>query len=138
MSEKGKEKKEKSDLDDEQLKSSADTENWKKISPDENEVTKQSTIINSRIKRYNERDRRRSIEYKKIKKENKYWAKEDEILRTHIPYNGDGTKSPHILINKWFHRLKKNCIVLKDPREEGDRKNCKIFYEIDFVGENVK
>ena len=42
---------------------------------------------------------------KERKKESKYWAKEDEILLTHIPYKGDSTKSPHILINKWFHQF---------------------------------
>ena len=76
------------------------------MSPDENEMMKPSATVNSRIKRCNERDRQRSIEYEKMKKEDKYWEKEDKILFTHIPYNDDVTKSPHILINKWFHRLK--------------------------------
>ena len=49
----------------------------------------------------------------KIRKEKNYWDKEDEILESHIPYGSDGTKSPHILINKWFHRLRGNCIALK-------------------------
>ena len=73
-----------------------------------------------------------------MKKETKYWVREDELLLTHIPYSGDSTKSPHILINKWFHRLKKNCIVLKNPRENNDKSNCKVFYDVDFIGENVK
>ena len=92
----------------------------------------------SRRKRYSERDRSRSIENKRNKKESKYWAKEDEILLTHTPYNGDSTKSPHILINKWFHWLKKNDIALKSPRENKEKRNRKIFYEIDFIGENIK
>ena len=57
----------------------------------------------SRTKRINERDKRRSIEYKKRKKEKKYCTKEDDILLTLIPYDGVSTRSPHILINKWFH-----------------------------------
>ena len=93
---------------------------------------------NSRLKRNGQRDRRRSVNFKRKKKETKYWAKEDELLLTHIPYGGESTKSPHILINKWFHRLKKNCIVLKNPRENDDRKNRKIFYDIDFIGENIQ
>ena len=58
---------------------------------------------NSCIKRINERDKCRSIEHKRMKKEKKYWTKEDNLLLTHIPYNGESTNSPHILINKWFH-----------------------------------
>ena len=73
-----------------------------------------------------------------MKKEKNYWTKEDDLLLTHIPYNGQSTKSPHILINKWFHRLKKNYIVLKTPREIGEMKKRKIYYEIDFMGENIK
>ena len=92
----------------------------------------------SRLKRNGRRDRRRSVKHKRMKKETKYWVREDELLLTHIPYGGDTTKTPHILINKWFHRLKKNCIVLKNPRENNDKSNRKIFYDIDFIGENVK
>ena len=77
----------------------------------------------SRRKRYSERDRSRSIENKRNKKESKYWAKEDEILLTHTPYNGDSTKSPHILINKWFHRLKKKLhCSQKSTREQRQEK----------------
>ena len=74
---------------------------------------------------------------KKSKKKKKYFKREDHILDTHIPYNGDATKSPHILIQKWFHRLRENCIVLKMPQEEGKLKNRLIHYEIDYIGRNV-
>ena len=70
----------------------------------------------------NKRDKLRSIEHKRMKKENNYWTKEDDLLLTHIPYNGVTTKSPHILINKWFNRIKKNCFILKSPRENGKKK----------------
>ena len=73
-----------------------------------------------------------------MKEEKKDWTKEDDLLLTHITYNGETTKSPYILINKWFHRLKKNCTILKSPRENGKKKNRKIFYDVDFIGENVK
>ena len=97
-----------------------------------------NSTANSRLKRNGQRDRRRSVHIKRTKKETKYWAKEDELLLTHIPYGSESTKSPHILINKWFHRLKKNCIVLKNPRENDNQRNRKIFYDVDFIGENVK
>ena len=68
---------------------------------------------NSRKKGTNGRDKKRSIKKKEIKRENMYWDKEDEILLSHIQYNFDSTKSLHILINKWYHRLQDNSIVLK-------------------------
>ena len=87
------------------------------------------STTDSRLKRNGQRDRRRSVKLKQMKKETKYWVREDELLLTHIPYSGDSTKSPHILINKWFHHLKKNCIILKNPRENNDKSNCKIFLQ---------
>ena len=62
---------------------------------------------------------------------------EDQILETHIPYNWDLTKSPHILINKWYHRLRDNCVVLKNPRESGSSNERKIFYDVDSIGKNI-
>ena len=57
--------------------------------------------MKSAVKRNVERDRRKSVRTKKKnRKEKSYWEKEDEILGSHIPYGGDATKSPHILINK--------------------------------------
>ena len=41
----------------------------------------------SRTKRMKERNKCRSIEHKRMKKENNYWTKEDNFLLTHIPYN---------------------------------------------------
>ena len=90
-------------------------------------VNKKGAAIDSRLKRISERDRRRSITQKQMKRENKYWAKEDNILHTHIPYDGTSTKSPHILVNKWFHWLKSNFIVLKSPWENGDKKSEDIL-----------
>ena len=84
------------------------------------------------------RDKKMSMKNKKTKRDEKKWLKEDQILLTHIPYNCDSTKSPHILLNKWYHRLSDNCIVLSKPREIGSSKNRQIYYDIDFVGKNVK
>ena len=98
---------------------------------------KNENSINSRIKRNINRDRRRSMKYKKSKKEKKYWEQEDQILSTHIPYGGYATKSPHILINKWFHRWRENSIILKRPQEEGNLKDRQIHYEISYIGRNI-
>ena len=57
--------------------------------------------IKSSMKRNINRDRRRSIQYKKKKKKkSNIGIKKDKILESHIPYDGDATKSPHIPINK--------------------------------------
>ena len=98
---------------------------------------KNNSPINSRIKRNIDRDRRRSMRYKRTKKEKKYWDREDEILASHIPYDGDATKSPHILINKWFYRWRENCIILKHPHEEGNLKDRQIHYEVSYIGHNI-
>ena len=71
-------------------------------------------------KRIDKRDKKRSMNYKKMKRENKHFDQEEQIIESHIPYNYASTKSPHILINKWIYRLQKNCIVLKNPSEQGD------------------
>ena len=92
----------------------------------------------SQHKRMVRRDKKMSMKNKKLKKEEKKWSNEDQILLTHIPYNCDSTKSPHILINKWYHRLSDNCIVLSKPREINSSKNRQIYYDIDFIGKNVK
>ena len=98
---------------------------------------KNDDSINPRIKRNIDRDRRRSMQCKRTKKEKKYWAREDEILASHIPYDGDATKSPHILINRWFYRWRENCIILKCPQEEGNLKDRQIHYEISYIGHNI-
>ena len=100
--------------------------------PDEN-------LISPPKKRINKRDKKLSIDAKKHKKVMKYWAKEDKILETHIPYNNMSTRSPLVHINKWFHRISDNCIVLKNPREIGQSaKERKIYYDVDSVGKNIE
>ena len=78
------------------------------------------------------------MNYKKVERENKYFDQKGKIMESHIPYNCASTKSPHILITKWFYRLQKNCIVLKNPSETGRLKDRKIFYEVDSIGENIR
>ena len=97
-----------------------------------------SGAVSSSKKRVHRRDKKMSEKNRRKKKGERFWEKEDRILDSHIPYNGISNRSPHILINKWYHRLCDNCIVLKPPTEIGDNKNRKIFYEIDQIGKNVK
>ena len=78
------------------------------------------------------------MNYKKVERENKHFDQKGKIMESHIPYNCASTKSPHILITKWFYRLQKNCIVLKNPSETGRLKDRKIFYEVDSIGENIR
>ena len=92
----------------------------------------------SQHKRMVRHDKKMSMKKKKLKREEKKWFSEDQILLTHIPYNCDSTKSPHILINKWYHRLSDNCIVLSKPREIGSSTNRQIYYDIDVIGKNIK
>lgn len=97
-----------------------------------------SDAVSSSQKRVHHRDKKISEKNRLEKKGKRFWDKEDAILNNHIPYNGLSNRSPHILINKWYHRLRDNCIILKSPKEIGDNKFRKIFYEIDEVGKNVK
>ena len=83
------------------------------------------------------RDKKMSVKNKKIKQERKKWDNKDQILETHNPYNWDSTKSLHILINQWYHRLRDNCVVLKIPRESGSSNERKIFYDVDLIGKNI-
>ena len=92
---------------------------------------------NASMKRNIDRDRRRSMLYKRTRKEKKHWEIEDDILASHIPYDGDSKKSPHILINKWFYRLHENCIILRKPEEEGSLKDRQIHYEMSYIGRNI-
>ena len=94
--------------------------------------------MSSQQKRMVRRDKKMSMKSKKIKREQKKWDNEDQILETHIPYNWDSTKSPHILINKWYHRLSNNCIILSKPRETGPSNKRQIFYDINSIGENIQ
>ena len=54
--------------------------------------------------------KKKSNERKKAMKEKKYFKQHDEILETNIPYGFDATMSPHVVLHKWFHRFKENCI----------------------------
>ena len=67
---------------------------------------------------------------KKAMKEKKYFKQHDEILETNIPYGFDATKSPHVVLHKWYHRFKDNCILLKLNGESFEGKNWQKFYHI--------
>ena len=83
-------------------------------------------------------DKRWSMKRKDKIKTRKYFKNHDDILEAHIPYGSTANKSPHIMVNHWYHRLKNNCILLKFRSENGDKKNRKVFYEIEDIGKNVK
>ena len=88
-------------------------------------------------KRQWKHDKRHSLQWKKQRKYDKYFKIHDSILETHIPHGPTANKSPHIIIKKWYHRVKDNCILLKLKKEVDDRKNRKIFYDIEKCGKNV-
>ena len=83
-------------------------------------------------------DKRMSVRRKETIKARKYFKNHDDILNTHIPYGPMANKSPHIMVNHWFHRIKDNCILLRIKGENNNKKNRKIFYEIEKIGANVK
>ena len=45
-------------------------------------------------------------------------------------------KTPRILINRWYHQLRDNCVLLKNPRESASSNGRKIFYDVDLIGKN--
>ena len=66
-------------------------------------------------------------ENEKKEKKYKYFRREDQILTSSIRYGMAANKSPHILINLRFSRMKENTIILKNPIESG-KGNCrKVF-----------
>ena len=68
--------------------------------------------------------------------ENKKLDNEDQILETHMPYNWNSKKTPHILINEWYHQLRDNCVLLKNPRESASSNGRKIIFDVDLIGKN--
>ena len=81
--------------------------------------------------------KKRSMKKKKKEKERDYFRREDQILTSSIPHGTAANKSPHILINLWHSRMKKNTIILKNPIESGKGKCRKVFYEIESIGGNI-
>ena len=76
-------------------------------------------------------------EKEKKEKSHNYFRREDQILNSSIPHGMDANKSPHILINLWYSRMKKNTIILKNPIESGKGKCREVFYEIESIGKNI-
>ena len=75
-------------------------------------------------------DKRWSMKKKKSMKEKKYFKQHDKILETNIPYGFNATKSSHVVLHKWYHRFKDNCILLKLNGESFEGKNWQRFYHI--------
>ena len=75
---------------------------------------------------------------KKSMKEQKYFRQHDKILEINIPYGFNATNSPHVVLHKWYHIFKDNCILLKLNGESFEGKNRQIFYKIQKIGDNVK
>ena len=64
---------------------------------------------------------------KEILKEKKYFEKHNKIVNSHIPYGFEVNASLHIVVNRWFHRIERNYIMLKLNKEEKYSKERKIF-----------
>ena len=94
----------------------------------------------SKLKQKNrqwKRDKQHSLKRKQVRKYDKYFKTHDSILETHIPHGPVANKSPHIIIKKWYHRVKENYILLRLKKETDDKKNRKIFYDVEKYGKNV-
>ena len=74
-------------------------------------ICEQSVSKLKQKKRQWKHDKRHSLRRKKEKKYDKYFKTHDSILETHIPHGPTANKSPHIIIKKWYHRVKDNYIV---------------------------
>ena len=83
-------------------------------------------------------DKHWSVRRKELMKARKYFKNHDDILETHIPYGPIANKSPHIMVNHLYHGLKDNYILLRLKDENNDKKNRKIFYNIEEIGVNVR
>ena len=79
-----------------------------------------------------------SMRKKKLIKESKYFKQHDEIVNTHIPRGLGANKSPHIILKQWYHRIQKNSIVMRAPKEIKNCRNRQIIYEIESWGANVR
>ena len=86
-----------------------------------------SENIKRQDRRQTVHDKRRSVKCKKMMKERKYFRQHDDILESNIPYGFDATKSPHIVLYKWYHQIKHNCILLKFKEECGNAKKIRKF-----------
>ena len=82
---------------------------------------------NSQSMRQWKYDKRWSVRRKEKMKAKKYFKNHDDILDTHIPYGPVANKSPHIIVNHWYHRLKDNFILLRLKGENEDKKIAKSF-----------
>ena len=100
-------------------------------------ICEQSVSKLKQKKRQWKHDKRHSLQRKKERKYDKYFKTHDSILETHIPHGPMANKSPHIIIKKWYHRVKDNCILLRLKKEINDKKNRKIFYDVEKYGKNV-
>ena len=100
--------------------------------------SKNSENIKRQERRQTVYDKRMSVKHKKMMKERKYFRQHDDILESNILYSFDATKSPHIVLFKWYHQIKNNCILLQLKEECEEGKNRKIFYGIMEIGNNVK
>ena len=106
-----------------------------KIWPNCCQNSKMETGRQIRSKRH---DKKMSMKKKKRKREDKFWEKDDQMLNMHISYSPDATKSPHIHINKSFHRIQDNCIILYSPIEKGNGTGRKMYYERVEFGTKVQ
>ena len=107
------------------------------MKPDKRPEVAKKEEKNNAQKRSHKWDKKQSMKKKKKEKEYKYFRREDQILTSSIPYGMAANKSPHILINLWFSRMKENTIILKNPIESAKGKCRKAFYDIESIGENI-
>ena len=86
-----------------------------------------NALKNNAQKRSLKWDKKRSMRKKKKEKSDNYFRREDQILNCSIPHGTDANKSPHILINLWFSRMKKKHNFIKKTHSKWDRKKQASF-----------
>ena len=89
--------------------------------------------------RYIKHDKKKRIKTKKDQRIEKKFKQSDEILRDNLVKELVETKSPLLVIsNKRFNDIKLNVIMLTKPQVEKVSKNRKIFYDVKYIGHNVR
>ena len=85
-------------------------ESKKGSDPDENDIKMgecKEQPYSEKQKKIKKSDKKKIYELQKNETWKQYFDQEEQIMESHIPYNCISTKSPYILINKWFYRLQK-------------------------------
>lgn len=87
--------------------------------------------------RYQKRDKQKSVKRKRLEKQSKYNSSYDNFMNHYIPRSINTRKSPVLLINKSFNKIKKNSIILHKSKEMSKDNQRQINYEVYEYGSSI-